>query len=423
MRIDFQAARVIRRAAATFFVWVLAVGYPALSAADAPANPQLSNWVRHALAESPDVQAAQAAVDAAQARLAGAGRPLNNPELEIEYERSDIDFATVGVSQTLDWHDKQGARQRIADASLVTTRTELTAARERIASELLAALAAYQAGQTQVELAERQTTLLQRFSELAQRRGHAGDLGTTEVQLAQLARVEGEIAAAGHQVALAEAHDALTRLTGTSRIPDVALPVVPAENLPVAGSAHDLAQRSPEVRVAQAQAQAANLSVRGADLDRRADPTIGIKGGKEDNQSLFGLNLSIPLQMRNDFSAEVAAVRSESTMAAHRLAQAERGARAQIESAQRRYRALRQAWQVWERAGESRLQQRLELLEKLWRVGELPTTDYLVQVQQTLDTESASLTLRRDLWQSWIAWLRAAGQVTQWLGLDSQGDE
>ena len=46
---------------------------------------------------------------------------------------------------------------------------------------------------------------------------------------------------------------------------------------------------------------------------------------KEDNQSLFGLNLSIPLQMRNDFFAEVAAVRSESTMAAHRLAQANAG--------------------------------------------------------------------------------------------------
>ena len=59
----------------------------------------------------------------------------------------------------------------------------------------------------------------------------------------------------------------------------------------------------------------------------------------------------------------------------------------------------------------------------MWRVGELPTTDYLVQVQQTLATEGASLTLRRDLWQSWITWLRAAGQVNQWLGLDLQGEE
>ncbi|HPE81784.1 MAG TPA: TolC family protein [Gammaproteobacteria bacterium] len=424
MRIDFQTARALRaRAVAALSVWAFAVCFPALSTADAPASPQLTAWVRQVLADSPDLQATRAAVDAAQARLTGAGRPLNNPELEFEYERSDIDYATVGVNQTLDWHGKQGARQRIADAGLAMARAELMATRERIAGELLEALAAYQGSQAQVELAERQSALLQRFSDLAQRRGRAGDLARTEVQLAQLARAEGEIAAAGHQVELAEAQDALTRIAGSARIPDAALPLVPAEGLPVAGPAADLALRSPDVRVAQAQAQVGSLSVRGADLDRRADPTIGIKGGREDDQTLFGLNLSIPLQIRNDFSADVAAARSESTQAAHRLAQAEREARAQLESAQRRHQALWRAWQVWERAGESSLQQRLELLEKMWRVGELPTTDYLVQVQQTLATEGASLTLRRDLWQSWITWLRAAGQVNQWLGLDLQGEE
>ena len=59
------------------------------------------------------------------------------------------------------------------------------------------------------------------------------------------------------------------------------------------------------MRSARARAQTARAAVRQADLDRRADPTFGIKGGREDEENLIGLRLSIPLQFRNDFGARV----------------------------------------------------------------------------------------------------------------------
>ncbi|MBT8430321.1 MAG: TolC family protein, partial [Gammaproteobacteria bacterium] len=268
----------------------------------------------------------------------------------------------------------------------------------------------------------RQSVLLKRFAEIARKRGRAGDLGEVEVELAQLAYAEGKMAAARVQADVADAGFTLYRITGSADTKGAALPRVPAMTLPVAGSPQELGGRHPAVRAARARAQTASAAVRQADLDRRADPTFGIKGGREDDENLIGLRLSIPLQFLNDFRADVDAARSESVQATEDGAQVERTTQAQLQAEQLRFEKLAAAWRVWENEGRGRLDARLKLLERLWRAGELATTDYLVQVQQTLDTESAGLALRRDLWGAWIAWLRAAGQVQAWLGLERQGE-
>jgi cobalt-zinc-cadmium efflux system outer membrane protein len=268
----------------------------------------------------------------------------------------------------------------------------------------------------------RQVVVLERFADIARSRGRAGDLGKIEVELAQMAYVAGEMAAAGKQAAIADAEGALYRITGVIDLGAVILPRVPPDSLPESRSPNMLTMRHPDVRVARARAQAAQAAVQQADLDRRVDPTIGIKGGREDEETLVGLRLSIPLQVRNDFRAEVDAARSESAHESQNAARIERQTLAQLHGARTRYQALLRAWRIWERKGRGSLEAQLKLFERLWRVGELSTTDYLVQVKQGLETESGGLTLRRELWQAWIAWLRAAGQVQTWLGLAYRGE-
>ncbi|MCU7855684.1 MAG: TolC family protein, partial [Candidatus Thiodiazotropha sp. (ex Lucinoma borealis)] len=70
---------------------------------------QLATLVNQTIVLNPEIQAVQAALDAAQANLTGTDLPLNNPEFEIEAERTDINTLTLGLSQTIDWHDKQAA--------------------------------------------------------------------------------------------------------------------------------------------------------------------------------------------------------------------------------------------------------------------------------------------------------------------------
>ncbi len=82
------------------------------------ASPALSGWINAVLSQNPEIQAAQAAVDAAGGRLRAADQPLFNPELEFDYENSEIDTTTGGLSQTIDWSDKRGARTAVADFEL-----------------------------------------------------------------------------------------------------------------------------------------------------------------------------------------------------------------------------------------------------------------------------------------------------------------
>ena len=206
-------------------------GIPSLAqsgAGDAQPSPRLIDWVEQALAQSPELQARAAALAAARARLSGSGLPIYNPELELEYENTEIDLTTAELSQTLDWHGKRGARERVAEGGVALARAEYDARRERLAGELLDALAGYEGGRAAADLAERQSVLLKRFAEIARKRGRAGDLGEVEVELAQLAYVEGKMAAARVQADVAEAGSTLYRITGSADTKGAALPRVPA---------------------------------------------------------------------------------------------------------------------------------------------------------------------------------------------------
>ncbi|HIO76141.1 MAG TPA: TolC family protein, partial [Gammaproteobacteria bacterium] len=86
----------------------------------------VSNWIGTVLIGNPDVQAGQAAVDAALARASAADQPLFNPELEFDYERTDINISSLGLSQTIDWSNKRGAHKAIAEVGVRAARVELS---------------------------------------------------------------------------------------------------------------------------------------------------------------------------------------------------------------------------------------------------------------------------------------------------------
>jgi cobalt-zinc-cadmium efflux system outer membrane protein len=58
----------------------------------------------------------------------------------------------------------------------------------------------------------------------------------------------------------------------------------------------------------------------------------------------------------------------------------------------------------------------VSLLERIWQAGEMSTADYLVQLNQTLDTRTNALEVQGRLWTAWADWLVASGQADAWLG-------
>lgn len=390
-----------------------------------PPEGALAALVSATLAGNPRVQAAAAALAAGEARQHGAEQPLYNPELEADFEKADVRTSSVGLRQAIDWTDKREALGGIAAAEREALAAELADVRQALAAELLSSLVAFHARLELERLAGQRAELTGQFLSVARRRHEAGDLPQVEVDMAQLAAQQARILKAKATTARVEAVQSLVALTGGQRPAWPALPEAVPE-APFVGTANDgnvdpqmdLLQL-PALRAQQARINAARQTVRLKRRESRPDPTIGVRGGREDSEGLVGVTFSIPLFVRNDFKAGVTAADAEAASAGSRLQDMARQARARLVSTSERYRLTREAWLAWREAGEFSLQRQTTLLQRLWQAGELSTTDYLVQLAQSLDTQADATELHGDLWHAWVDWLAASGGVESWLGLET----
>ena len=381
------------------------------------ADPALIQFVQSVVESNPRVQAARAALEASGAFRDAASRPLYNPELSVDAENTDVETRTVGISQTLDWGGKRKARAAVAESDRLVVEAEYLAARWDITVELLDGLAQHQTGEERDALAESRQQRMDEFAALAQRRFDAGDLAQVELDLARLASTDARIQKATAGAGLAEARQAVRNLTPRSavaqwpRLPE-ALPALPNS----AEDPQSLVLALPEVLAARREVETADAVVELRRRERRPDPTLSLTGGDEDGESLVGVNVTIPLYVRNRFSHEVTAALAERSQAQRLADDVMQRAHARLVSAAERYELSRGAWGDWASTGQASLTRQTEQLKRLWQAGELSTTDYLVQLTATLDVQESALDLREALWRAWFEWLWASGQVDAWLG-------
>lgn len=378
---------------------------------------ELAAFVRDIVDANPTVNAALAALDASWAYEAASGRPLYNPELEFEAEDADSKTRALGLSQTFDWGGKRNARLTVAEAERRSVEAEVSSARWQVAVELLSALADYQTESAVNALAAIRVATMHDFAAVSRRRFDAGDISQIELDLAVLAYTQARMQLATAAAGFAESKQAVTNLV--SYVPETRWPSIVAELAPPrmgSDSAEDLVMTLPHVRAAQLQVEAADARVSLRERERRVDPTLTLRGGKEDDETLVGLNVTIPIPIRNSFRHEVTAASAERRQAQQVLSDVSRRAYTRFLGAQERYRISQGAWQDWLETGDVSLQSQGALLRRLWEAGELSATDYLIQLRQTLDTEESALELRRSMWRAWFEWMTASGQIESWLG-------
>lgn len=385
-----------------------------LTGESAPAP--LAGYFRSVIDEAPAVAAARAAVAEAEAAGRAAGRPLYNPELELEVESAAEESAAVGIQQTLDWSDRRAAGREAAEAELRARRADLREARVALAGELLDALIALRTAEAKAALADRRLRLMEQFQALAERRSRAGDLGAVELELAVLTLSQARMEAALASAEVAVARQAVSAITGEGG-PWPALPDEPPEVRSEALQATQRALLLPRVVALRERVGAAGAEVELRRRERRPAPTVGLRGGMEGDSGLIGLSLSVPLYVRNDYSAEVEVAASARLRLEAELHDVVRRAVSAMESSLANYRLVASAWKAWRDSGLASLTAQIRLLQRLWSNGEIDTTDYLVQLGQSLDTRVSALELRGRLWQAWGELLVTSGEVERWLGL------
>lgn len=383
----------------------------------ATGQPALTTLARSVLDDNPRALAARSALYAAQARERAADQPLYNPDLDIEYEDAGAVTKTLGLSQSIDWGDKRKARTRVAAFERERIVAELDEIRQALAIELLTALADYHTAAELTILAKQRRSLMQRFLSLTEQRLQAGDLGQVALDLARLADTEANLQLARLRGVQAEAEQELTAIADAGLNGWPSLPDIPSSTRFDTAKIDTVLEQLPTLRVARSQIATARAAVELSRRERRTDPTIGLRGGREASDNLIGLTLSIPLFVRNNFSAEVDAANADAIQIEQNAHNLYRISRARLISTARRFELGREAWADWQQTGQTSLESQTQLLERLWQAGELSTADYLVQIKQTLDTRTAAAELHGSLWQAWFEWLAASGKTESWLGL------
>jgi len=167
----------------------------------------------------------------------------------------------------------------------------------------------------------------------------------------------------------------------------------------------------------------AKANVQVFDKERKADPNFGFLAGVEDSDAIVTLNFSVPLNIRNNFSSQVSSARQQVTTTEQLSMAQYRKTQASIDASKRNYDGMLGTWKLWKSQGQIVVKQHLSVLERLWKTGEINTTQYLIQLQQVLDTQVSGANLRGDIWQSWVQWLTSIGGVNAWLQSNMAGEK
>ena len=390
----------------------------ALAASAAPVvSSPLQSAVRVVWNTSPEVQAAQAELEAARARARAAAQPLYNPELSLDAENADVNRRTAGLSLALDLSGKRRARTDEGQAALHASEAAYALARRDVATRWLKAWSAVALARQRSELGHRRLQLMQRFDALAGQRLKVGDISSPERDLAGLALGEAQIQQASLIGNEAAARAGLLAISGEAATMSPALP----QGLPPrAGSIAPLsADERPELMKARAEQARAEAGIEVARRARTPDPTVSLTGGQVRNgpinDRVIGLSVSIPLPVLNTGRAEVDAAQADADAAVANVRTRQLMTQASLQETQARYDALLGAANAFRMGRAAAFEDRTALLEKLWRAGEISTSDYLVQLKQSLDTALSGLELESQAWQAWFDYLTAAGRLNDWI--------
>ncbi len=403
------AARIALRA-----ILFMAIAWPlAAMANEGTFQAFPTNFVLDVLERHPEFSAATSDLEAARAEARGLSRPIYNPELSAGFEQAGDDTVEIGISQTIDWSGQRSARTALGNANLAAAQSFFEMNQRQLTAEIVTALVDFETQRDLQSLARQRQDLTSEFLSVAQQRQNIGDVSPSALLSARLAHAEASADLSLIEADLSRAQETLAVLWGEARTDWPSLPRTPdgIEMFSQPPSHETL----PELRLARAQVDITEAQIRVARADRRPDPTIGVRGGTEGDSDLLGIEISVPLHIRNTYSAEVDAATAIRASADQSYSIALRRANASLTNTNARSRAARISWQAWNESGAASLEDQRNLLARLWAAREIGVVEYIVQLDQTFDAQEAGINLRAQTWLSWVEWLVSSNQISEWV--------
>lgn len=370
-------------------------------------------WLAQQVNKHPDIVSARETMKAIFSMAQGNKQPLYNPELQTGYEREgDANNFTIGINQKIDWWDKRETKAQVADLSLTQASKHFNYLMQEKTAQALQALVTWQATKKLSVIALQQEKQLGTMLDLVTKRQKSGDLGQIDAELTFLSLTQMLNVTAKTQVRLKQAQAQVKELL-QDWTPDKT--VLPAQGLTF--SNYELSpqwlEQHPLVVEAKVQWQISKGAAQLAILDTKAEPTIGLNAGKTDRENTLGVTFSMPLNIRNDFSAQARAASQQSIAAEANFRSVYRKQKYAIQAATDTLMAYQQNYQRWQKLMDGRGKRSGDLLHKQWQSGDLSTTEYLLALQQRATGLNAGIELQSQYQLSQIDWLLQVGQVDQ----------
>lgn len=393
------------------------------------ASLTLAEALERADREHPDLSSWRALVRAAEGRLDQAGA-WPNPELIVRIENVPVNRGVggqgrlinqgnylAGLSQQIPIGGRVGASQDVAERELARELAALQVRRAEVhAAVRLAHAQAVLAG-AERELDEETLRLASALVEIARARVEAGDAVGSEVDRAGLEELQAAAALERARAAEALALRALAGATGATTLQVTGVSDAVDQSLDPAAIDALLAraERSPSLRLAQAEVEAAAARVELAEAERWPDLAVEVLYRRLEltNQHSLDAGLRIGLPLFDRRSGEIAARKAELAAAGAR----QRGARNQVlRELATAHEQLLLTSSLARRLGEEaipRATRAVETWEARWQAGDLSLAEVVPARRVLLELRS-----------TWLAALQAvalhAATLERLLGPEDQ---
>ncbi len=413
-----------------FLSGTLANAEDSISIKDLKTLNNLSAFIIELESKHPQLKISKAEMEAAEARTRAASRPLYNPEIELDVERigfngfngfngnngNNVDTITLGVNQAIDWHDKRAARKAIAKADQQVNQYDQEITRQRLVADIFLSLADYHTQREIVLARTNRLILMDKVLAQAELLYQAGDISKLDLEQLRLTQSQTQLTRNQAETQLAISQQNLVTITGTSQEDWPVLPDIPPDLESNKIDYEKILTDLPTYRSTLARIDRATNIMQLRALEKKADPTFGFRVGDEESDTVVGLTLSIPWNIRNNFQAEVDEADANIRATKSSFDNSEHQFRTRLKSAATAYELNHSAWQSWRKIATSSLQKQSSLLLRLWKAGELSTSDYLLQLNQIKEAEMNNVELKGNVWKAWLNWLSISNQFDPWLG-------
>lgn len=398
-------------------VWLLIV-WPAIGSASMNETSWQAKFQQQVMLH-PVIVAEKEKMNAAASVFSGSNMPIYNPEIVTDFENEGGENNyRVGISQTFDWQDKVSVRKKNAAFTLQTAKASFQLVVENQTAESLGALVSWQAARQQMVLAREQEGQLNKMLVWVDERQKSGDLGQIDAELAVFGLTQrlNETASAEANLKKLQSivDEALPELSNADKtIPEVFWSRVMEMSTRInRTSEQQWLEEHPVLMIAKSEWQQSKLTAMQVKKDANADPTVGISVGRDSDNDVFGLSLLIPLNVRNNYSAESKAALQRMLSKESKYYAVRRHQKQLIESSLLVLKAYQPRANRWRKLMNGRGERGAMLINQQWRSGDLSTAEYLLVMQQMSESLSSGIELRKQFKLARIDWLLQTGQLS-----------